>query len=384
MDILSDVQPIPPIIDKIIEELTELLKINIDVILRPCSGNSRIPLWKRSAKAEILKQMAPEKLYSYLQHKYLKAASARPSVMTTKVFQAFVNRNPGNILPTNIPQYVLANTARKDSEQLLRNAGISKLYNTNSIIARMRTPFNETMSVDNIRNAVFLSFVKKLIKKNELVGRDNTTLRVIESKILNGSLTDREMYMLIREHIMSEYMKQADSITNSHQLLEFIGKELEILSALVSDFYPSYLGMIDLAVYNTYSHLLTKYIELILQEHPFSLVDDSTKIAQSIVTIVSERICLFFELVGDPDPATRPTIKDEIILHILTAAKQFLSTRFVQSVPVVGADGGGNRRRIKKYKNRSNHRSSRRTSRVTRYRTNRYKIKNKKTRKTRK
>ena len=48
---------------------------------------------------------------------------------------------------------------------------------------------------------------------------------------------------------------------------------------------------------------------------------------------------------------------------------------------------GGNRRRIKKYKNRSSRRtsrrSSRRTSRITKYRTNRYKMKNKKTRKIR-
>jgi len=76
---------------------------------------------------------------------------------------------------------------------------------------------------------------------------------------------------------------------------------------------------------------------------------------------------------------------DDTKKYILEGAGLYLSQDgFQAQAPGAAATEGGNRRRIKKYKNRPSRRSSCRTSRVTRYRTNRYKIKNKKTRKTRK
>ena len=248
----------------------------------------------------------------------------------------------------------------------------------------MRTPYNEEMSSDNIRKGVLLIFVRNLIKKYTILGRDNTSLRTLEYKISNNiPLTLDKMYMLIHEHIMIEYSKKAAYITTRAELLAFIRTELLVLSQLVTDIYPYYLRMIDFAIYDTYSPLLTKYIELILKQNNFEPVGNSTKIAESIKIIVFEHICPFFQEAGNPFQVARVSMIDDTKKYILDGARLYLFK--VQAEAAAGAAAkGGNRRRIKKYKNRTSRRSSCRTSRVTRYRTNRYKIKNKKTRKTRK
>ena len=368
-----------------LENLLEQEPLLNDKLISCRTGSPKTP-WEQEQHDIIAEQNAPGELYKYLQRKYLNSATARPSVMTAKVFQAFINQNRGNILPTNIqiPPHVLDNTTRMVSEKLLNKTGTSKQSHSKGGITRR--PYNEVMSFNNIRNEVFSGFIKKIIKKNKLVGRNNTTLRTLEGKISNNiPLTLDEMYMLIHEHIMSEYSEKAASITNSAQLLAFIRTELMVLSQLVSDIYPHYLRMIDFAIYNTYSPLLIKYIELILQQNNFVHVGNYTEIAESIKTIVFQHICPFFQEAGNPVQVIRQSMIADTKKYILEGARLYLSQHGVQAQGAAGAIAaeGGNRRRIKKYKNRSSRRSSRRTTRITKYRTNRYKIKNKKTRKIR-
>jgi hypothetical protein len=288
-------------INQTLRQLTILLNKEEPLLvgkLISCSNGSTKTPWEKERDDRIAGANAPGVLYNYLKYKYIEAARARPSEMTAQIFKEFITQ-PGNTLPPNIkiPQNVLDNTARKDSEQLLRNAGISKLYNNrNSISARMRTPYNEEMSSDNIRKGVLLIFVRNLIKRYTILGRDNTSLRTLEYKISNNiPLTLDKMYMLIHEHIMIEYSKKAAYITTRAELLAFIRTELLVLSQLVTDIYPYYLRMIDFAIYDTYSPLLTKYIELILKQNNFEPVGNSTKIAESIKIIVFEHICPFFK-----------------------------------------------------------------------------------------
>jgi hypothetical protein len=133
-------------------------------------------------------------------------------------------------------------------------------------------------------------------------------------------------------------------------------------------------------------------------EAVISFASDSTTVATSIVDRIREKLCHFFTIAGDPNIVILTSTLGNVIILITQGVSDFLNVAVPGAVPdtVSQGDGaaagaaneGGNRRRIKKYKNRSSRRSSRRTSRrtsrVTKYRTNRYKIKNKKTRKTRK
>ena len=227
-------------------------------------------------------------------------------------------------------------------------------------------------------------------------------MRDLETKIRSGSLTVDQIYKLIHEHIMYKYSRQDPPITSSETLLTFIHSELPVLSATASKLY---IGVKDTVEFKIYLPLIVIFIIYCLMEN-FALPAplDVMTVAEEIKRIVSARICAFINISGEPGICFRPTIQDDIISGVIDAANQFLSTRFGNYVaPVAPApdplqdeapaqlqddpESGGNRRRIKKYKyrtsRRSSRRTSRRTSRVTKYRTNRYKIKNKKTRKIR-
>ena len=156
---------------------------------------------------------------------------------------------------------------------------------------------------------------------------------------------------------------------------------------------PYYGDDSDFAKFQSYVILLDRFIFLVLKEEDSSISfeDSPDKIAEWIISIIRHNICKFVGIAGDPDLVIRTIILNRHIIPLIIKGVQDFLNDTVPDTVAPGAAEGGNRRRIKKYKNRTSsrtssrtsRRSSRRTSRVTRYRTNRYKIKNKKTRKIR-
>ena len=196
------------------------------------------------------------------------------------------------------------------------------------------------------------------------------------------SLSFDEIFWLIHKYIEYKYSIDAPHITSGDALLEFIRDELQDLSAIMSPYYGASKDFIDFRIYLP---LLRKYIEFILIESGISFDGDSATVANSIVRIIRRKLCYFVKIAGDPDVVIKTSTRGDVIILITRGVQNFLNVAVPYTVAQGGgaADQGGNRRRIKKYKNRSSRRSSRRTTRITKYRTNRYKIKNKKTRKIR-
>jgi hypothetical protein len=162
----------------------------------------------------------------------------------------------------------------------------------------------------------------------------------------------------------------------------------------MSSYYHGEKDIIDFKIFLT---LLEKYIELGLRESLIVLAGDSIVIAESIIGIISQHICAFVRVAGEPHIIIRPIVLNDIKNLIIEGVRNFLSA-YTPPTPLHVHDGalmtdaGGslnrnrNHTRIKKYKNRTKHRTMRRTKYrtkcKTKYRTShQYKIKNKKTRK---
>lgn len=383
------------IITGIIVELRTLLDSELSKILLSCLPKDRTPLYKKEILSEDEKKMAPKKLFAYLQMKKKKAVATRSPEMMKKVYKSFTTPNPSDLFPTHgmlhSPLRVSSNAAIAVGRNLFANSGISKTYrftnNKESFVAMSK--IDDEMSnydsiseegkkslFDRLQKETLLSFIDELIKFNLSIGGDISRLRKIETTIRTpGSKCFlHDMYWLIHKYIEYIYNKNSSSITTSALLLKFIREGLPVLSAIMSDYYG---GEKDIIEFKIYLPLLKKYIEFILQESSISFQGDPIIVAKSIMVIIRDKICNFVRIAGEPGIVMRHIIQDDIKLFIREGVNTFLRSVI---------QGGGSRRRIKKYKNITKQRIKQRIKQRTKYitshrtsrRTSRY---NRKTRK---
>jgi hypothetical protein len=396
------------LIDKIIRvldiKLSELdFKLLIS-ILQPCEPAVRIKLWKKEYEDKRLETMAPKVILHHLQMKHQKALQIHPPGMQQYATHMFT------IPPTTptlgyIPQYVRDNTAKADHKQRLAHAGIKKPDSRKSIAALNKIESTmarlDYMSKEerkqvfiNVQAVVLLNIITELVRKTQDIGVNADKLRDLEIEIRMGNRPIDRMYKVIHEYIRHTYHAKSTPSTTSADLLQFIKGELPVLSASMSSYYHGEKDIIDFKIFLT---LLEKYIELGLRESLIVLAGDSIVIAESIIGIISQHICAFVRVAGEPHIIIRPIVLNDIKNLIIEGVRNFLSA-YTPPTPLHVHDGalmtdaGGslnrnrNHTRIKKYKNRTKHRTMRRTKYrtkcKTKYRTShQYKIKNKKTRK---
>jgi hypothetical protein len=409
--------------EQLIDEIIRVLDIKLSEpnfkllisILQPCEPAVRIKLWEKEYQDKRLEIMAPKVILRHLQMKQQKALQIHPPGMQQYANHMFTIPPPNPTLGY-IPQYVRDNTAKADHKQRLAHAGIKKQDSRKSIAALNKIESTmarlDYMSKEerkqvfvNVQAVVLLNIITELVRKNEGIGVNFDYLKDLEIKIRNGERPIDDMYNAIHEYIRHMYHAKSTPSTTSADLLQFIKGELPVLSASMSSYYQGEKDIIDFKIFLT---LLEKYIELGLREslivlESILLSGDSIKIVESIIGIISQHICAFVRVAGEPHIIIRPTVLNDIKNLIIEGVRNFLSN---YRPPPVGSqqdngkrhdtsvmtDAGGslNRNRnhspIKKYKNRTKHRTKRRTKyrtkRKTKYRTSRrYKIKNKKTRK---
>lgn len=406
----------PPPID--IPDIIGLLDIKLSEqnfkllisILQPCEPAVRIKLWEKEYQDKRLEIMAPKVILRHLQMKQQKALQIHPPGMQQYANHMFTIPPPTPTLE-GIPQYVRDNTAKADHKQRLAHAGIKKQDSRKSIAALNKIESTmarlDYMSKEerkqvfvNVQAVVLLNIITELVRKNEGIGVNVDDLKDLEIKIRNGERPIDDMYKAIHQYIRHTYHAKSTPSTTSADLLQFIKGELPVLSASMSSYYQGEKDIIDFKIFLT---LLEKYIELVLRESLTVLAGDSIVIAESIMKIISQHICAFVRVAGEPHIIIRPTVLNDIKNLIIEGVRNFLSN---YRPPPVGSqqdngkrhdtsvmtDTGGslnrnrNHSRIKKYKNRTKYitkrRTKYRTKRKTKYRTShQYKIKNKKTRK---
>ena len=386
------------IITGIIVELRTLLDSELSKILLSCLPKDKTPLYKKENLSEDEKKMAPKKLFAYLQMKKKKAVATRSPEMMKKVYKSFTTPNPSDLFPTHgmlhSPPHVSSNAAIAVGRNLFANSGISKTYrftnNKESFVAMSK--IDDEMSnydsiseegkkslFDRLQKETLLSFIDELIKFNLSIGSDSSDssrLRKIKTTIITpGSKCFlHDMYWLIHKYIEYIYNKNSSFITTSDLLLKFIREVLPVFSAIMSNYYEGEKDIIDFKIYLS---LLKKYIEFILQESSIRFEGDPIVVAKSIMDIIREKICNFVRIAGEPAIVMRHIIQDDIKLFIREGVNTFLRSVI---------QGGGSRRRIKKYKNITKQRIKQRIKQRTKYitshrtsrRTSRY---NRKTRK---
>jgi len=388
------------IITGIIVELRTLLDSELSKILLSClpKDRDRIPLYKKKDVSEHEKKMAPKKLFAYLQMKKKKAVATRSPEMMKQVYKSFTTPNPSDLFPTHgmlhSPPHVSSNAAIAVGKNLFAISGISKTYrftnNKESFVAMSKiddemSNYDSTseegkkLLYDRLQIATLLSFIDELIKFNLSIGGDSSRLRYIETTIRTpGSKCFlHDMYWLIHKYIEYIYNKNSSSITTSALLLKFIREVLPVFSAIMSNYYGGEKDIIDFKIYLP---LLKKYIEFILQESSISFEGDPIIVAKSIMDIIRDKICNFVRIAGEPDIVMRHIIQDDIKLFIREGVNTFLRSVI---------QGGGSRRRIKKYKNitkqrikqRTKQRTKQKTKYITSRRTSRTSRYNRKTRK---
>lgn len=370
-------------------------------ILQPCEPVVRKRLFKKEYDAKRGQIDAQDALPIELKTKRGRELDIHPPGLVTHLFDKFTTPRLDHTIK-DIPQHVLDNARETLISQLRIRAGIfdrdvtksiNALKELESTIARLNvmSPEERKTVFDDVQKVVLLSIITELVKKKKDIGVNADELRALELKIHRGTQTEDEMYKLIHEYIIySSY-----SITTSAELLQFIRRELPVLSACMSPYYQGDKDHID---FNIYLPLLERYIAEVLKEYGMVLAGDSRQIAELIMGIIKEHICAFVRIAGDPDICIRPTVLEVTKKFIIEGVRKFLSD-YTPPTPDTPPSKrsrigeGGNHSRIKKYKNRTKYRTKRgtkyrtksrakyRTKRGTKYRTNQYKIKNKKTRK---
>ena len=379
------------IIAEIMGEVKSLLETQQFSIAAEC----RPPLSHRlnPSEQEAFSKKAESAATGVLHHSYrdakIKGLRQTTQGLKNTLYDLFTNAKQSDFLTDDttkrIPKEVLDNFMKIKNAQLRKAADASRgLVPTSNWFKEVN---HKTMSKEDIKK-IFVEFQKKELLRliNELILARIETVRMEDMKrriITPGlSLSFDEIFWLIHKYIEYKYSIDAPHITSGDALLEFIRDELQDLSAIMSPYYGASKDFIDFRIYLP---LLRKYIEFILIESGISFDGDSATVANSIVRIIRRKLCYFVKIAGDPDVVIKTSTRGDVIILITRGVQNFLNVAVPYTVAQGGgaADQGGNRRRIKKYKNRSSRRSSRRTTRITKYRTNRYKIKNKKTRKIR-
>jgi len=378
------------IIAEIMEEFEALLNSQISSMLANCRPKKIMDLVDKKRNSEGKANIAPKVLYDYYKERAKKRLLQHPSEMSSKLFTKFVTPTPSDLFPkqslARVEPHVTYNVANKIGKKLYKSAGISKVSNIGkqSFIGETNidsmSEQEKHIFFNDIQRVYLVGFIDELIAGGiEIAYMQNMRTR-INTPGLSCSIS--EIFSLIHKYIQFKYNIASDTrittsrrITTSEDLLEFISVGLQRLSAIIS---PYYQDESDFADFKIYLPMLREYIRLILKESNINLAGDSTGIANLIIGIIRQKICDFVRLSGDPSIVIRTSTLDNMKHFIREGVTSYLYSR-----GDIG-QGGGNRRRIKKYKNRTIRRTSRRTSRRTKHRTNRYKIKNSKTRKMRK
>ncbi len=374
------------IIGEIMEHLKILLQNQISSILAACRPKQPIRSFERDDNSKKAVKGAIRALHHSYRDAKIKRLQKNPTGLKDKLYELFNHIKPHELLTKEtlegIPKEVIDNFVKIKNAKLHRGAE-SKVPTANW--------FKEfdpnTMSEQDKKN-FFVEFQKKellrLIDVLNLAKIEDANIERIKICITTHGLSYSfaDILLLIHKYIEYKYSIAAPPITTSAALLAFIHAELPVLSAIMTPYYGASKDFIDFIIYLP---LLRIYIRLILMESGISVAGDSATVANLLVDIIRNNLCHFVKIAGDPDIVIRISTLGDVIIRIEGGVNDFLQYAVPGTVDQ-GAAQGGNRRRIKKYKNRtsrrSSRRSSRRTNRVTKYRTNRYKMKNKKTRKT--
>lgn len=380
---------VKPINQEIIEELEALLNSQLSAMLAYCrprkDKNNPNELLDKKIKSEGKAKIASKVLYDYYKDRAKKRLLQHPSAMSSKLFTKFTSPRPSDLFPKETlerakPQiHVAYNAARKVGNKLFAASGISKVYDIKKQTFIEEVDFNSMSEQEkhiffnDIQRACLSGFIDELYPGGieTAPAHMQRMKRCITTPGLSCPVSD--IFSLLEQYIQYKYNIASDPrITTSKNLLTFIRMGLPFLSAIIS---PYYQGESDFVEFKIFLFMLEEYTRLILKESTIRIGRDSRgkDIANLIIQLLLNKLCDFVRLSGDPDIVIRTATRDNVKKFIIAGVMNFLN-----EVDSGGVGRGGNRRRIKKYKNRT----SRRTCRMTKRRTNRYKIKARKTRKT--
>lgn len=371
------------IIAEIMEEFKNLLFLQISSILASCKPKTiYISLLNTKNTSKTAKNMASKILLQHFREKQLLNLQQHPQNMVEKLFKRFTSPSNDQIFTSKQQSqsfpHVVSNATKTIGNKLSTAAGISKVYNREKETlfemeriqrkaANMDSMSKEEKRIlfNDIQRVYLLGFIDELTAGGIEIAHMTAMRNCIANPVLSCPASN--IFELIHQYIKFKYSKAASSITKSSQLLQFISLGLPFLSAIMSPYYQDEKDFLDFKIYLP---LVKEYIEFILKESNINLAGDSTTVARSIIDLIRAKLCDFVKIAGYPDIVIRTITLSSINNFIIDGVTSYLYSR-----GDIG-QGGGNRRRIKKYKNR--------TIRRTKHRTNRYKIKNRKTRKMRK
>ena len=372
----------------------------IITILQSCRAVPPIKLLERNYTAACEKNRAAGVLLRYLQANHLIDARKYPPALVEHLLHLFTKPCP-SIFVGKLPKQVLdminkaqdaSNTGlfnkggiRRPDSSTKSSAALTKIERTIDRLKISSTEQIQKVFVD-VQKVFLLNIITELKQR---FGAD-TAFYIEHENVIRSNDPPPPTYdmhsailSLIHEYIIHKYNADLTPTTTSHELLNFIRHILPVLSASMSSYYG---GDKDSTDFNIYLPLLANYIELVLIEnYPKHVVGEHQYIPEVIKGIISNHICAFVRIAGDPNiSALLSDIKNLIITGVSNFLLRLPPTP--AATPAPDSDGGSINRnrthsrthsRIKKYKNRTKYR----TKCGTKYRTNRYKIKNKKTRK---
>jgi hypothetical protein len=386
--------------DGIIGLLNEALTQNnfeaITSILQSCRAGPPIRLTERNYKALFEKNRAAGVLLRYIQANRLIEARKYPRALVERLLHQFTKPFP-SIFVGKLPQSELdmidkAQDAsriklldkggiRRQDSSTKSSAALTKIERTIDSLKFSNTKEIQRVFVD-VQKVFILNIITELVIKKRGIEADTAFYIDLENAILSDNPPIYDMYSAIRrlihEYIIHKYNTKLTP-TTSVELLNFIRLILPVLSASMSSYYE---GDKDSTDFKIYLPLLANYIDLVLIENYNLLaVSAPQDVPAVIIGIISEPIRDFVRIAGDPDISS-PLLISYIKDLIITCVSNFLLHLSHAPTPAPSRDGGSLNRnrthsRIKKYKNRTKYR----TKCSTKYRTNGYKIKNKKTRK---
>jgi hypothetical protein len=368
-----------------------LLDEAITSILQSCRAFHPIRWSERNYNAACEKNRAAGVLLRYIQANRLIEARKYPRALVKHLLHQFT-KPCHSIFVGKLPQSELDKARDASHTGLFNKGGIRRQDSSAKSSAALtkieRTidglKFSSTKEIQgvfvDVQKVFLLNIITELRQRFRV---DIASYIELEDAIRSNKPppTYDAILSLIHEYIIHKYNAElTPTTTTSRGLLNFIRRILPVLSASMSSYYGGDKYSTDFKIYLP---LLANYIDLVLIENYNLLaVSAPQDVPAVIIGIISEPIRDFVRIAGDPD------ISSDLLIYIknliITCVSNFLLhlSHAPTPAPAPSRDGGSLNRnrthsRIKKYKNRTKYR----TKCSTKYRTNGYKIKNKKTRK---